>query len=1058
MKLSIKAGATSVTINVFIQDSSSTTGAGLTGLVFNTSSLTAYYALTRAAPVAITLATLAAVTTAWTSGGFKELDATNMPGWYRLDVPDAALASGRFVSLHLKGAANMAPLPVEIELTGWDNSDGVRGGMTALPNAAAAAANGLPVLGANATAISFTAGMTISNAGGSALTLSSSGSNGDGLTTSGNGTGAGIKATGGATGNGVRGIGGATSGAGVRAEGTAGNSNALELAGQGTAAGLSSTGGATGPGAKFIGGGTSGDGIDITTTSGDGLNISPTTGHGIVAAGNGTSKHGVKATGGAVAGHGINCTGGGTGSGIMATSGGGATGDGIKGVAASTNGNGISGAGVGTGAGVLATAGATGHGLQAVGGATSGDGINAVATTSGHGLTTTGVGTTKHGINAAGGATTSHGIAAVGGGVGHGIAATSGGGATGDGINATSASTNGNGLATAGVGTGSGHISTGGATGPGAKFVGGSSSGDGIDVTTTAGDGISVTPTAGSAIVATANGASKHGLVVTGGTSGTSDGFKAVAGTGGVPIRGNITGNITGNLSGSAGSVTGAVGSVTGDVGGNVVGAVASVTGAVGSVTGAVGSVTAAVSVTGDLSATMKTSVQTAADAAVTANALVGAIAGYIDTEVAAIKAKTDQLVFTVANQVDVNVVDWKGAAAPAMTGDAYARLGAPAGASVSADIVAAKADTAAIKVQTDKMVFTVANQLDVNVIDWKGATAPAMTGDAFARLGAPAGASVSADIAAIKSDTAAVKTIADHVATTLQPFGSPLQYVFTADALQHAPTGSAPTAADIADAVWDEALAGHAGAGSAGAALSAAGSAGDPWAIPLPGGYGAGTAGKIVGDNLDATVSSRATQTSVDTVAGYVDTEVAAIKAKTDNLPVDPADASDVAGAFATVNATLATIASYIDTEVAAIKAKTDNLPAAPAAVSDIPTAAAVADAVLDEALSGHTTAGSAGAAISAIKAYADRTVVRGTVSATTPTTTGFTASALDPAGAAADQFKGRIIIFDNDTATAALRGQATDVTANTNASLPVFTFSALSDAPQSGDTFSIV
>jgi hypothetical protein len=41
---------------------------------------------------------------------------------------------------------------------------------------------------------------------------------------------------------------------------------------------------------------------------------------------------------------------------------------------------------------------------------------------------------------------------------------------------------------------------------------------------------------------------------------------------------------------------------------------------------------------------------------------------------------------------------------------------------------------------------------------------------------------------------------------------------------------------------------------------------------------------------NLDATVSSRATQTSVDTVATYVDTEVAAIKAKTDNLPASPA------------------------------------------------------------------------------------------------------------------------------------------------------------------------
>jgi len=87
----------------------------------------------------------------------------------------------------------------------------------------------------------------------------------------------------------------------------------------------------------------------------------------------------------------------------------------------------------------------------------------------------------------------------------------------------------------------------------------------------------------------------------------------------------------------------------------------------------------------------------------------------------------------------------------------------------------------------------------------------------------------------------------------------------------------------------------------------------------------------------LDAAVGTRATQTSVDTLATYVDTEVAAIKAKTDNLPIDPADASDIAASFATVNATLATIAGYIDTEVAAIKAKTDNLPIDPADASDI-------------------------------------------------------------------------------------------------------------------------
>lgn len=144
-KLSIQAGSTSETVNIFIQDSSVSTGAGLTGLAFNTASLTAYYTLPRAAPVAITLATLAANNSAWSSGGFKEIDSANNKGLYRLDLPNAALAaaSGRFVTVLLQGATNMAPCVLEIELTGWNNQDGVRGGMTALPNAAAGAAGGL---------------------------------------------------------------------------------------------------------------------------------------------------------------------------------------------------------------------------------------------------------------------------------------------------------------------------------------------------------------------------------------------------------------------------------------------------------------------------------------------------------------------------------------------------------------------------------------------------------------------------------------------------------------------------------------------------------------------------------------------------------------------------------------------------------------------------------------------------------------------------------------------------------------------------------------------------
>jgi hypothetical protein len=60
------------------------------------------------------------------------------------------------------------------------------------------------------------------------------------------------------------------------------------------------------------------------------------------------------------------------------------------------------------------------------------------------------------------------------------------------------------------------------------------------------------------------------------------------------------------------------------------------------------------------------------------------------------------------------------------------------------------------------------------------------------------------------------------------------------------------PTAAATADAVWDEATAGHAGVGSTGAAIIAAGNAGDPWATELPGAYTGDQAGNIVG-NFDA-------------------------------------------------------------------------------------------------------------------------------------------------------------------------------------------------------------
>ena len=58
-------------------------------------------------------------------------------------------------------------------------------------------------------------------------------------------------------------------------------------------------------------------------------------------------------------------------------------------------------------------------------------------------------------------------------------------------------------------------------------------------------------------------------------------------------------------------------------------------------------------------------------------------------------------------------------------------------------------------------------------------------------------------------------------------------------------------------DLIWDEPTVGHATAGTTGKALTDAGALGDPWLTALPGAYGAGTAGKIVGDNLDAPVQT---------------------------------------------------------------------------------------------------------------------------------------------------------------------------------------------------------
>jgi hypothetical protein len=114
MKRKLTAGQTSVSLPIFVQDTSSTTGGGLSGLTSGTSGLVAEYRRRgQSAWTAITLTSKTLGT--WVSGGIVADGA--LAGAYELDLPDSVCASGeRWVAVRLRGAANMLPCLIEIEL------------------------------------------------------------------------------------------------------------------------------------------------------------------------------------------------------------------------------------------------------------------------------------------------------------------------------------------------------------------------------------------------------------------------------------------------------------------------------------------------------------------------------------------------------------------------------------------------------------------------------------------------------------------------------------------------------------------------------------------------------------------------------------------------------------------------------------------------------------------------------------------------------------------------------------------------------------------------------
>lgn len=88
MRYTFQKGATSKSIEVLAVNAADNTPR--TDLVFNTAGLSASYTRSGAAATAITLATLASSSAAYSSGGFVVITGN----LYRLDIPDAAIATG----------------------------------------------------------------------------------------------------------------------------------------------------------------------------------------------------------------------------------------------------------------------------------------------------------------------------------------------------------------------------------------------------------------------------------------------------------------------------------------------------------------------------------------------------------------------------------------------------------------------------------------------------------------------------------------------------------------------------------------------------------------------------------------------------------------------------------------------------------------------------------------------------------------------------------------------------------------------------------------------------
>lgn len=343
----------------------------------------------------------------------------------------------------------------------------------------------------------------------------------------------------------------------------------------------------------------------------------------------------------------------------------------------------------------------------------------------------------------------------------------------------------------------------------------------------------------------------------------------------------------------------------------------------------------------GDFTATMKTSIGTAVAASAVAS-VTGNVGGNVTGSVGSVASGGIAAASFAAGAIDAAAIAANAIGASELASDAAAEIASAVRTELTTEL--GRVDVA-VSTRLATSGYTAPDNSSITAIKAKTDNLPSDPADAsdiatatsaiYSRLGPPAGASVSADIAAVKSDTAAIKAVTDKFDETLE--SDTAGYRFTQDALSQAPSGTGASAATIADAVWDEALSGHATGGSAGAALSAAGAAADPWATPLPGAYGSGTAGKILGDNLDAKVSDRlptssytaplsasATRTAVGLASANLDTQLSAIDA--DILTRLPTSSYTAPLSAAGTRTAVGLGSANLDTQLGALPTATEN------------------------------------------------------------------------------------------------------------------------------------